>query len=199
MENNNIINLKELWSKQATPVPDQKELFRKITLEKKSRLKKILFINITLLLTCLFIILIWLNIQPRYFTTKTGIVLTILAMAIMVIATNRTIPVYKKLSYSQSNQQYLNLLIEIKAREKFIQTTIINLYFILLTAGILLYMYEYTSKMNWIAAIICYIIFIGWIIFNWFYIRPKQIRKNSSKIEALIQMSEKIKKDMNGV
>jgi amino acid permease len=72
------------------------------------------------------------------------------------------------------------------------QTTMLNLYFILLFAGICLYMYEYTSRMKFIYAVTAYVVTLAWIAINWFYLRPKTIKKQQAKINGLIDKFEEI-------
>lgn len=193
MENNSPIDLKELWNRQPSPAPDKKDLFKKIDRLKASGLKKILLINICLGLTSAFIIFIWIYFQPQFLSTKIGIVLTILAMVIFLFMQNRSIPLYKKVNEAQSNNAYLSNLLAIKQTEQFLQTRLLNVYFVLLTLGIGLYMYEYTSRMSLPAGIAAYAITLAWMAFNWFVLRPKQIQKNKRKIEPVIQQLEEMK------
>ncbi|MBZ4043437.1 hypothetical protein [Flavobacterium hibisci] len=51
-------------------------------------------------------------------------------------------------------------------------------------------MYEYASRMTILGAGLTYGITFLWILFNWFFIRPKQIKKQQDKINSLIQRFE---------
>jgi hypothetical protein len=53
-------------------------------------------------------------------------------------------------------------------------------------------MYEYTALMSPTAAILSYLLTFIWIAFNWFYIRPKTIRKQESQLNEMIERFEKI-------
>jgi hypothetical protein len=68
----------------------------------------------------------------------------------------------------------------------------LNLYFVILSAGICLYMYEYTARMTTAWAILAYTITSAWIIFNWLYTKPKTIKKQQSKLNDLITKFENI-------
>lgn len=193
MENN--INLKELWNTQPVPESDQSGLVKKIEKHKATGLKKVFLLNVLLLGTITFVVLIWIYFKPQLWTTKIGIVLTILPMVIALIFHNRMIPLYKKTDESQSNADYLNNLLEIKSKENTIQTTIMNLYFSLLSAGFLLYLYEYTALMPFYWGIFAYAIVVLWIGFNWFVLRPKVIKKNRDKIEDFIKQLENIRSE----
>jgi small-conductance mechanosensitive channel len=195
MDNNQPINFKELWNKQVTPAPDQQDLFNKISKEKKSRLKKVIVMNVTMLFTAAFIILIWIYFQPRFVTTKIGIFFILFAMLMMILFTNKTVPLYKQLKPDESNAQYLDVFKRIKSREAFIQTTVLGLYFVILSVGLLLYMFEYASRMQLHWAIIYYVLFLAFVAFNWFYLRPKMIKKNMTKIDSIIEKISKIKEE----
>ena len=191
MENN--INLKDLWNTQPVPEVDQSALLKRVQKHKAAGLKKIFLLNGLLLGTILFVVFISIYFKPKLWTSKLGIFLTILPMVIALLFQNRMIPLYKKTDEEQSNADYLDNLLKIKSKEKTIQTTIMSVYFFLLSAGISLYMYEYTLLMPGVWALIAYGIVSIWIGFNWFVLRPKVIKKNQEKTDELIRQFEKIK------
>jgi hypothetical protein len=183
---NSNINFNELWAKQKTGVPNKEELLSKINKFKKSNLKRLIITNLLLIITSLFIIFIWVHYQPQMIITKIGVILTILAMVIFVIVYNQSFTLFRKTYNTQSNSEYLKDLLAIKAKQQFMQTTMLNLYFVLLSTGIGLYMYEYTQLMTAFWGIFAYGITSIWILFNWFYLRPKQIKKQQSKLDEII-------------
>jgi hypothetical protein len=63
-------------------------------------------------------------------------------------------------------------------------------------AGICLYMYEYAARMTMTAGIITYAVTLAWIAFNWFYLRPKTIKKQQAKLDELISKFERINKQI---
>ena len=186
------INFNELWAKQKTGEPDIEDLLSKMNTFKKSNLKKLIITNLLLITTSLFIILIWVYFQPQMITTKIGIIVTILAMAIFVIGYNQSFVLFRKQTNTLSTAEYLKDLLAIKAQQEFMQTTMLNLYFILLSAGIGLYMFEYTVRMTAFWGIVAYGITSIWILFNWFYLRPKQIKKQQSKLDEIIGKFEEL-------
>jgi hypothetical protein len=186
------INFNELWAKQKTGEPDIEDLLSKMNTFKKSNLKKLIITNLLLITTSLFIILIWVYFQPQMITTKIGIIVTILAMAIFVIGYNQSFVLFRKQTNTLSTTEYLKDLLAIKAQQEFMQTTMLNLYFVLLSTGIGLYMFEYTVRMTAFWGIVAYGITSIWILFNWFYLRPKQIKKQQSKLDEIIGKFEEI-------
>ena len=194
---NSNINFNELWAKQKTGEPNKEDLLSKINKFKKSNLKRLIITNLLLIITSLFIIFIWVYYQPQMITTKIGIILTILAMVIFVIANNQSFALFRKTTNTQSNSEYMKNLIAIKAKQQFMQTTMLNLYFVLLSTGIGLYMYEYTQLMKAFWGIFAYGITSIWILFNWFYLRPKQIKKQQSKLDEIIGKFKMLNEQLN--
>jgi hypothetical protein len=191
------INFKDLWAKQTSIVPNPENLIADIKKMKESNLRKLVFTNLLLIATSIFIIIIWAYYQPQLLTTKIGIILIILAMVIFLFAYNKSLSLFKNHSNSQSNSDYLKNLLAIKAKQKFMETTMLNLYFILLSLGIGLYMYEYASRMKPIWGIVTYAITFIWILFNWFYLRPKQINKQRAKLDAIISKFEMVNNQLD--
>ncbi|MDQ6471477.1 hypothetical protein RB619_12555 [Flavobacterium sp. LHD-80] len=192
MDNDNNIDFKDLWKKQTVSQPDMQDLLSRVSKFKKASLRSLWMTNILLFATSAFIIFIWIYYQPQLISTKIGIVLTILAMVIYLFVSNKLFSNYKDIDATQTNQEYLQKLILIQKKQQFLQTTMMSLYFLLLTTGICLYMYEYTSRMTVLGASLTYGITLLWILFNWFYIRPKQIKKQQDKINALIEKFEEV-------
>ncbi|TDO98543.1 hypothetical protein [Flavobacterium sp. 245] len=191
MENNNI-DFNDLWKKQTVSQPDIQDLLSRVSKFKKASLRSLWTTNCMLFATSAFIIFIWIYYQPKFISTKIGIVLTILAMVLYLFVSNKLFSNYKDIDATQTNQEYLQKLILIKKKQQFLQTYMMRLYFLLLTTGICLYMYEYASRMTALGASLTYGITLLWILFNWFYIRPKQIKKQQTKINALIEKFEEV-------
>ena len=192
MNNDNTIDFKDLWKKQTVSQPDIKDLLVRLSKFKKTALRCLWLTNITLLATSAFIAFIWIYYQPQFISTKIGIVFTILAMVVYVFVYNKLLNDYRNIDSTQTNQEYLQKLILIKKKQQFLQTKMMTFYFLFLTIGICLYMYEYASRMSVLAASLTYGITLFWMLFNWFYLRPKQIKKQQDKINGLIEKFEEV-------
>ncbi len=193
----NSIDFKNIWQQQKVSQPNLEELLNKLKQFKHASLKKLFISNIFLLVVSGLILFIWYFYQPKFLTTKIGIVLTILAMIIYLFAYNKLYPFYTKINTAQTSNEYLESLIQLKNKQKFMQTKMLRLYFIMLSVGICLYMIEYASKMDVIWAIVTYATTLTWIGFNWFYIRPKMIKKQEAKLTDLIAKFDSVNRDLN--
>ncbi|OXB23596.1 hypothetical protein B0A80_10215 [Flavobacterium tructae] len=196
MDQNNNIDFKDLWKKQSVSQPDMKDLLGRLKEFKAAGLRHLWITNILLLATTAFILFVWYYYQPEFISTKIGIVLVIVAMVMYVGVYNGLLVGYKNIDTTQSNQEYLQRLILIRKKQQFMQSTILSLYFILLGVGIGLYMYEYTLRMPLVYALLTYAVVLLWIGVNWFYIRPKQIKKQQAKINDLIGKFEEVNKQL---
>ena len=191
------IDFKALWQQQPVSQPDMKDLMARLHQFKQSNIRRLIKTNILLIATCLFIGFIWYYYQPQFITTKMGIVITILAMVIFLFVYNSMFALFNKIDDTSDNTHYLQNLIVIKGKQRFLQHTMMNVYFLMLSAGIGLYMYEYTSRMTMTAGIITYAVTLIWVAFNWFYLRPKTIKKQQAKLDDLISKFEGINEQLN--
>jgi hypothetical protein len=191
MENNNI-DFKDLWKKQTISQPNIEDLMARLKQFKKAAVRSLWVANFLLAITSVFIIFIWYYFQPQFISTKIGIVLAILSMTFYLTFYNRLMNNYKNIDANQTNHEYLQKLIEIKKKQQFMQSTVLSWYFVVLLAGICLYMYEYASRMTVFYALLTYGVTLLWIGFNWFYLRPKQIKKQQDKINSLIEKFEEV-------
>jgi hypothetical protein len=187
------IDFKGIWQKQQGDQPALEQLRHKLKAFKKYNMRKILICNILLVVSSSFIILIWYYFQPQFITTKIGIVMTVLAMLIFILSYNKLYSSFKKIDNTQNNSEYLRDLTLIKTRQKHLETKMLSAYFILLSIGICLYLYEYTIRMSLFWGILAYAITLAWIGFNWFYLRPRAIKKQNLKIDGLINKVKSLK------
>lgn len=194
MENN--IDFKNLWKQQNVNQPNMEELQAKLKQFRKSNIQKLIFVNIILIILSAIIIAKWYYYQPDYLSTKIGIILTILAMFIFVLSNNKLFELFSSLDNTQTNSGFIQSLSIIKTKQNYLQTSILSLYFILLSLGICLYMYEYTLKMTTFWSCFSYAGLLIWIAFNWFYLRPKAIKKQNLKLDRLIDKCEIIRKQL---
>ncbi|PWN70013.1 hypothetical protein C1631_008410 [Chryseobacterium phosphatilyticum] len=186
------IDFKNIWKQQTSQKPNIEELLKRLKKFKNENIRKLIIANILLITTCLAIGFIWYRYQPQLITTKIGIVFVLLAMVIFLVAYNRMFTTFYTIDHTQSNSEYLQNLYTVQNKQQFMQTTMLNVYFIMLFLGIVLYMYEYASQMQMIYAVLAYSLTLAWIGFNWFYLRPRTIKKQQAKLDGLINKFEEL-------
>lgn len=195
MDNN--IDFKNLWKQQAVSPPNIEDLLSKIKHFKRASMRKLIKTNILLTATGIFILFIWYRFQPEFISTKIGIILIILAMVIYLLVYNRLATFYKTIDSTKSNSEYLQKLISIKTKQQFLQSTILSSYYLVLGSGLCLYMYEYTSRMTIFWGIVAYGVSLGWVVFSWFYFRPREIKKEQARVNDLIAKFEAVNKQLD--
>ena len=190
-------DFKALWTKQSTSeIPDTKELLVKAQKLKTSTRNKLMGLNLVLLATMVFIIYIGLNIDNEKLTTKIGIVLIAIAIVSYLAASNQMIPMLFKTDLETSSQEYLAQLIRIKRKQEFLNKVMINVYFILLSAGLFLYMLQFLERMNPVWATIYLVLTFGWIALAWFYLRPRGMRKKQRALNDMIARLEEVNEQL---
>src|SRR5690606_41836022 len=107
MDNSNI-DFTAIWQQQKVVEPNIDELQDKLNRFKKNNLKKLIFSNILLITTIVFVIFIWYKYQPQYLTTKFAIVLVLLEMAIFLLFYNKHFSSLNKIHNIQNTNQFLN-------------------------------------------------------------------------------------------
>jgi hypothetical protein len=186
------IDFKALWSQQTPTPPPVQALISLAQQFKKRKWYQLIGLNLLLVLTSFFIIGIWIYFQPQFISTKIGISLSILSMLLFVGFQNALLPLLKNENSNLDNQAYLNLLLDIKKRQVFLQTKVIKGYFLLLFLGISLYLFEYIYRMPFALGLLCYSSTFLWVAFNWFYLRPRVIKKQNLELNQLIEQFEQL-------
>lgn len=193
---NGNIELKDLWQRKEAAIPRLDEVYQLAKESKKQLLIRTILVNVIFVFTAAVLIAIWIYFQPQLFSTKIGISLTILAISAFVLAQNSIFFILHQSKGQPSIKEFLEGLRDMRRRELFMQTTLMNAYFILLSSGILLYMYEYVSKSILILSL-AYGLTLVWFLFTWIYLRPKAIKKQQEKTNQLIQRVELIEKQLD--
>ena len=195
----NDIDIKGLWRKQAVPAADCSGLFKEMSQFKRKKALELVVLNVVLWSTICFAVFVWIYFKPQLLVTKIGILLTIVAVGTVVAFTHQMIPLYRTVDEELSNREYLNELLTVKRKENFMQTRLMNFYFISLSVGIGLYMYEYIQERSLLFRIVAYSTFLLWIGLNWFVFRPRIIRRNKQRLDRLIAGMERIRMQMDGI
>lgn len=192
-------DFKSLWLQQEIgSVPAMEEVFVKAKqLNRKAKIK-FFWMNFMMIATVAIIVYIILSNNFQMITTKIGSVLVIIAIVSFIAVSNSLLLILFKAIPDESNQAYLQRMIEIKKKQEFIQGILMTGYFILLSTGIALYMIEFVLKMSTVLGVFAYTTTIAWILFSWFYLRPKTIKKQQAEIDEIIKRLQEISAQIEG-
>lgn len=195
MDNND--ELKSLWSTAATaPAPDMSRLLHTAANVRLKARNKMIWGNLLLIATSVFIAWIWIRYQPQMLTTKIGIVMVIASMVIYIIASTSSLQFLFRSEPDMDAASYLAQLLRLKQKQEYLQKTIMTAYYILLSAGMALYMIEYATMLGRRYGLIAYAVTFGWIALAWFYIRPRTAHKQLRPLNEIINQLEEVTRQL---
>jgi hypothetical protein len=70
---------------------------------------------------------------------------------------------------------------------RWFQAKVFTAYFIGLTTGLCLYMYEYARRMPWEYGLLVYGLTLSWMLVNWFGFRPRLMRQHNDQMNEIIE------------
>ena len=195
MQTDNI-NFQDIWNKKNADIPNIQEIKSSADKYKKKQLNNTVCHILSLSATAVMIIFIWNIIDFKMFTTSLGIILILIALAMYIYLVSENINVIRKINPSISNQEYLASLKKLQHQQLYMQTKGISIYYVLLTAGFAFYFYEFALRMSKLGGILAYGLTFIWLAVAWFFLRPRQIKKQNEKISKVIDSLEIIEKDL---
>jgi hypothetical protein len=190
---NNFDDLKGVWKNAAPKKQLQYEEAKNLAEDYKgSHIRKKIFSIVALSSVIVVFIFIFLNYEAKYITTTLG--LLVAGVAVVAAIGWETILVnflLKPIDMQADTKTFLQYWKAYQRRVEWAQKTGISIYFILLSLGIALYMFEFADR-NWRYGVFFYGFTGGWILLNWFYFRPRMIRKQNQKVKALLNDAERL-------
>ncbi|KFC24212.1 hypothetical protein [Chryseobacterium sp. FH1] len=196
MQTDNI-NFRDIWNKKNAEIPNIQEIKSTADKYKKKQLQSTTWHIFSLSFTTVMIIFIWNLIDFKMFTTTLGIILILIALVLYIYLFSQDINVIRKINPSISNQEYLASLKKLQRQKLYMQTKGISIYYILLTTGFAFYLYEFALLMPRIGWILAYGLTFLWLAIVWFFLRPRQIKKQNEKISTVIDSLELLEKDLD--
>ena len=195
MQTDNI-NFQDIWNNKNAEIPNIQEIKSAAEKYRKKQLISTILLMLWLIATAFGIIFIWNVINFKMVTTSLGIILILIALALYLYLFSQNVNVIRKINPSISNQDYLSSLKKLQRQRLYMQTKGISIYYILLSLGFAFYFYEFALYMSTIAAFLAYGLTFLWLAIVWFFLRPRQIRKQNQKMSKIIDSLEAIEKDL---
>jgi hypothetical protein len=195
---NNFEDIQSLWNQQPTgSVPSLEEISR-LAKKNKSRMVRTNAIGIaTLGFTLVFIASFLFWAEFRFYTTKLGIVVMMVAIIGSIVMNSQQLRlILNTADDTKDNAAYLAQLLLYRKKQRFFQTRWMGIYFILLSVGLILYLYEFYARDKTIG-LVAFGSTAIWIGFAWFYIRPRAIRKQEKRLNEFISQIEGVSKQLS--
>lgn len=186
-------DLKDKW-KKATPYQTlfPQDVIKNTMYYKKKQTMRIIYSIIMLIGTCLVMGYIFMNYEALYVTTYWGIGLAALAAIGAIIWQSLMVSfLAKPVDLLADNKAFLRHWQSYQRRLIWGQGIGISVYFILLSLGLALYLFEFAQR-NWSYGIVFYLVTFVWIALNWFYFRPRIIKKQTAKLDSVLDEAKRI-------
>jgi len=123
-------------------------------------------------------------------TTIAGMIFTLIACIILIYTNARSMKRFIDLK-NYSNKEFIQFLEQTRRNQLYYYkyTQVTGLLFS--TLGLLLFLFEFVQKSTTLSAVF-YTIAVGWTIFICFYLRPRNFKKQSVKLNNMIASLKKI-------
>ncbi|HMI61026.1 MAG TPA: hypothetical protein VK518_08965 [Puia sp.] len=186
--------LSGIWLRQLVPAaPPEQQILADAVAVKRKVYRKFGLAALSLLATLVFINLIVYSIHTKQVTTVIGIALINLGILFYLAASGDVIILWmKKIGQDLSVKDSLDEMVSLKKRQQFLCGRLLGVYFILLFSGLMLYCWEFARRMSLVYGIGVYVLTIGWVLFAWFYLRPRTIKKHQEPVDAMIREMERV-------
>lgn len=190
----NDIDIKSLWNDRKVPAGDLSLVCGKIKRFKRRRIMEAIIIIVLMISVIALGLIIGICLKSQFVTTKAGIALLTVGFILPILSYSRLLYLYHGLQEDRSCMDYINNLLSIKKHEKKQQHIVLNLYFLILSFGLGLYIYEYTFSRSFYVGLLSYTVLLLWIALNWFVFRPRIIKKRSRKLADYMRFIERYQK-----
>ena len=186
--------LSGIWLRQLVPAaPPEQQILADAVAVKRKVYRKFGLAALSLLATLVFINLIVYSIHTKQVTTVIGIALINLGILFYLAASGDVIILWmKKIGQDLSVKDSLDEMVSLKKRQQFLCGRLLGVYFILLFSGLMLYCWEFARRMSLFYGIGVYVLTTGWVLFAWFYLRPRTIKKHQEPVDAMIREMERV-------
>lgn len=156
-------------------------------------------IGIVLLLgTFIYISTFFIVYEFELLTTYIGIIVVLLSIVLGIAFQSQLIGIIlPNADVLASTSRHLEQSLLYQSRLKYIHKTGMNIYYILLSLGLALYIYEFANRNLWFG-ITAYALTGGWVLFSWFYLRKRSIKKQQQKIDEQIEALRHVQKSFGG-
>ena len=193
----NQIDLKGLWVRQsAVKAPDVAGLVAEAGKIKRKIRGRLVLTNVCLVGSIGWVAYVGLYYHFRFVTTTIGILLTMLAMMFYAVAANGLLMARLGADPEEDSAGFLRDLLVIRQRQERLHGILLHVYFVLLTAGVGLYIIEFLVHMRLVWAFLAAGATFGWIVFTWVYLRPRATKKQLGPLQDVIGRLQEVNRQI---
>lgn len=188
----NSIDFKAIWQQQdVVAKPDVKEVIKRSGQLKKKARNRLIWVNIVMVFATVYYFVIGFAAHTTTIT-RIGATLVMFGFVAYLLISNGLLLSLFKSHPEADSYAYLTELLSIRKKQEFIQTKVLNLYMLVLSAGVFLCMIQPAIKMGVLWGSVAYILIFGWISFVLFYLKPRRLKKERAEFNAVIEKLQAI-------
>jgi Flp pilus assembly protein TadB len=191
----NLDDLKALWQSAKTDsLPNSKAMLQIIRKFRSQKIRnKWIVILSSALLACVIVAALF-NSNFKLLTTYLGGSLMALACVWMAVNNFRSLKRFNQLD-NCSNVDFLDFIEQTRQNQIYYYKRTMGILVLLWSVGCLMYMYEASYKHS-LGLIIFYSAFLVYVAVLWFFVRPRSLKKNAEKLNAMKAHLESISKQL---
>ncbi len=188
--------LQDLWQNSTpAPAPDAGKIIAAVSRQRRRMVAGVAFSMLALAGTLWMLTRIFMDYQPRFMTTRFSIVLIALVVLAGILVQGSTLPLLTKpVREDTDNMAMLASLKKLQIRQKRVNTTFLSAYYIFLSTGMAIYLFEFAWG-HLLFGTVAYTLTFGWILFAWYYIRPRKVSRQNAAINRMIGHLERLQHD----
>jgi len=182
----NFEELKELWHTADTAtLPQAGEVQRMAQKFRNERLRKKILLILTAVILMGVMVMVVINYHSKMLSTRIGELCTIAACMLLAGTNLRSLKRFVNFS-DCSNKEFIAFLEHTRMNQLryYKRTQVIGMF--LASAGLVLYAYEFVSHHSATIIITVYGFIVIWILFLWLYIRPRNFKKQTNKLNNML-------------
>ncbi|RXR17218.1 hypothetical protein EQG63_10520 [Flavobacterium amnicola] len=180
-------NLQEIWKQQQqTTLPDVSQIITKAKKDRTQYSNKVFFQIATLVLVLPVLFWVGSTINFKMSTTYIGLLLMALCVTAFSLVRLSQMITLRKIDLTQKPSLTLNQLEKYYAFQQIVSTKISLAYFIVLNIAFVFYFIEVMQPMSTGLKAFVLFLYVGWMLFAYFYLGKKQKQKEYDRIQEMI-------------
>lgn len=190
--------LKLLW-KRAKAIENfvASQAKQRVIQYRLSKVKRISFLIAMMSITYAIICFVFVNYSTKYYSTYIGVACIATAVFGAILWQISMLSLFiKPVDMSVDNKSFLSDWYKYQIKQTWMHRIGISIYFLLLSVGLAFYLFEFAER-NWRYGVLFYAITAVWIGINWFYFRPRVIKKQTREIENTIEELKRLSKQLD--
>ncbi len=195
---NTFDDIEALWKKpRQLQLPDAADIIKKASREKNKLANKILVQVICLMLAIASMLIVLFTIDFKYATSYAGLALMSACVIVFSIIRFRQTQHLRNMDFSQSPSALLQQFERFYSHQKYVNTTGVMWYTIVLNLAFAFYFYEtlVLAPMLMFWKIIFLVVYVIWMLIATLWLGKRSVRKEHGRTTAII---EKLKQVQSG-